>query len=243
MIRGRTVVNGPPPPRGLDYVIVMRTAKGAVPFNYDDLKQENLMEVLREFDVQRFLTLGGQVFLSSQFDAVWNVEHGDGGSSPDIVALDFGMKEIVIVEVTTASSISNLLAKVEDRQTRWYAPIRRSFGKMQYFPQDWTMRFLGFVRKNAVEGATRRFSGQDDVAFLLAGKRYLRLGFLARTRGRWPSAITLSALLTGAGLADAQAKAGRCAAREHFATTKAAPAISGSRAQNYSARCRFPRSR
>ena len=59
--------------------------------------------------IQDFLTLGGSVFVSPQFNVAWDKEAAHGGASPDFVALDFVKKHVVIVEMTTAYSLERFL--------------------------------------------------------------------------------------------------------------------------------------
>jgi hypothetical protein len=124
------------------------------------------MEVLRELDIETFLTAGGAVFVSRQFDVTWDPERKIGGSAPDIVALDLKAREIVVVEVTTASSLVDLLKKIETRQAGWYDPIRLQLKNFGTLADGWDIRFLGFVREANVAKAKARFAGDNDVAFV-----------------------------------------------------------------------------
>jgi hypothetical protein len=115
--------------------------------------------------VELYLTRGGQVFLSPQYDIPYSKEERDGGSCPDFVALDFGAKEIVVVEVTSAANLKSLYEKVEQRQTRWFEPIRRRLEDEVPVVNGWPIRFLGFVRSKLVDEANTKFSSAGDALF------------------------------------------------------------------------------
>ncbi len=128
------------------------------------------MEVLRELDIARFLTRGGKVFICPSFHIAFNKEMNDGGTDPDIVALDFSAREIVVVEVTTGSVLTNLLECVRNRQSRWFAPLRRYLKEMETGLDQWPIRFLGFIRETNVERAAKQFVGASDVTFFALEK-------------------------------------------------------------------------
>jgi len=118
--------------------------------------------------VELFLTRGGKVFVSPQFDVRYDKERLEGGKCPDFVALDFEKKEkkeVVIVEVTAASNLNTLLNDITKRQAYWFGPIMRHLLSEGIVTDEWKPRFLGFVRRDNVEAASKRFAGQEDVAF------------------------------------------------------------------------------
>lgn len=125
---------------------------------------------LTELAVAQFLTRNGLAFVCPQFD--FPADKGEGGSSPDFVAIDFANRDIVVVEVTTSANLKGLLARISDREKRWYEPLRqqeplwsslRSLG----FGEP---RFIGFIRESLVGGAYEALcdeSGRlpDDTTF------------------------------------------------------------------------------
>lgn len=77
--------------------------------------------MLSEQIVADWLTCNGSAFICPQFCIPWD---GDsGGSEPDFLVLDIEGHDLVIVEVSTAASINQLLKRVSERQTRWFTPI------------------------------------------------------------------------------------------------------------------------
>ena len=119
----------------------------------------------RESDIEEYLTKDGRVFLAPQYNIAFQGNPNLTSRCPDFVALDFGFKHIVIVEVTAAANIDALLEKVVERETWWYGPIRNTILQLGAVNSDWKIRFLGFIRETEVQRAEKRFAGQRDVAF------------------------------------------------------------------------------
>lgn len=116
------------------------------------------MEALAEQVVGTFLTQGGKVFIAPGYNL------GNGWSCPDFVALDFGKREVVVVEVTTAYEISSLLDKVRKRDEQWFVRLRAQLD-IDGVARGWEMRFLGFVRQDRLKKAESAFAGVPNVAF------------------------------------------------------------------------------
>lgn len=126
------------------------------------------MSELLEAMVGQYLSCNGKAFVCPQFEVAWNGDRNLGGSSPDFVVLDFANRDLVIVEVTGNASVANLLGKIDERQTRWYVPIREklaSEGALSCDPGGFKPRFLGFVRRECIASAQAQFSGAADVHF------------------------------------------------------------------------------
>jgi hypothetical protein len=86
------------------------------------------MESLAEQVIAIFLTQGGKVFIAPSY----NIQPIAGSKSslwscPDFVALDFGEREVVVVEVSTASDAGSIIKKVTDREKQWFGPLRAQF--------------------------------------------------------------------------------------------------------------------
>ena len=123
------------------------------------------MESLAEQAVATYLTRGGKVFVAPQYAVPALSGKGDW-ACPDFVALDFGANEVVVVEVATGSRVTDLWGRVAERGTRWFDPIRAKMVDDGLAAQaTWDIRFLGFVRRDCLVDARRRFEGQPDVAF------------------------------------------------------------------------------
>ena len=120
--------------------------------------------------VELFLTRGGRVFVSPQYDIPFSDQERDGGSCPDFVALDFARSEVVVVEVSSASNLRDLISRVRERETRWFAPIRRRLEADRVITSESGIRFLGFVREALVDGAKGRFANENDIQFFALEK-------------------------------------------------------------------------
>jgi hypothetical protein len=123
------------------------------------------MDAQLESLVELYLTRGGKVFVSPQYDIPYDKDDREGGACPDILALDMGKREVVVVEVSSASNVTDLLKRVADREARWFSPIRRRLEADRVIGPDWGIRFLGFVREAIVESSKARFADQADVCF------------------------------------------------------------------------------
>ena len=90
----------------------------------------------------------------------------DDDACPDIVALDFARKEVVVIEVVHGSRLDRFLRRIRCRETHWFQPIRSKLADDGLLEQaGWKMRLLGFVRKNNLSFARKEFAEQNDVAF------------------------------------------------------------------------------
>jgi hypothetical protein len=123
------------------------------------------MEAHIEALVGSYLTRGGSVFISPQFNIPWNKDAGEGGAVPDFVALDFEMREILVVEVTTADALGGLVTKIKNRHQHWYPPVWEQLKQLGVIDERWKSRFLGFVREARLPEAKRAFPGSNDVSF------------------------------------------------------------------------------
>jgi hypothetical protein len=126
------------------------------------------MEVLFEPLIERFLTVGGRVFVTPQYEIKYNKEHDEGGSCPDFLALDFDRSELLVVEITGGSSVKEFGERIVNREKRWFSPIRRQFVETGLVGKGWTIRFLGFVRGNNPDNVSKleaQFDGASDVSF------------------------------------------------------------------------------
>ncbi len=119
-----------------------------------------------EHDIATYLTLDGHVFLAPQYNVAYDRELNEGGSWPDFVALDLKLREIIIVEVTTAANMRPLIERIRQRATRWYGPIGRKMSEIGVVNDSWkSPRFLGFIRKPNLSLARKTFEAEPDVAF------------------------------------------------------------------------------
>ena len=70
-----------------------------------------------------------------------------------------------MVEVATGSSLNSILAKVRDRETQWFNPLREKLRADGVLAATWPIRFLGFVRRANLDAALQPFRADADVAF------------------------------------------------------------------------------
>ena len=123
------------------------------------------MEAIADQIVATYLTRGGKVFIVPQYAIPASTGKGDS-ACPDFVALDFGTKEIVVLEIATGANLDGLTKRVAERETRWFKPIRAKLASDGLAEQaGWGIRFLGFVRRDCLKGETQFFAGERDVAF------------------------------------------------------------------------------
>lgn len=122
------------------------------------------MESLAEHLVATYLTQGGKVFIAPQYSIPGP---GGGGewSCPDFVALDFEKREVVVVEITVAANVGPIIEKINDRQKRWFEPLRQKLESDKIVDGTWEMRLLCFVRRSQLQKAKASFSAQTGVAF------------------------------------------------------------------------------
>ncbi len=118
-----------------------------------------------EVDIEFYLTIDGKVFLAPQYNIAFEPAYKVGGACPDFVALDWGASNVVIVEVTTAASLSSLTEKVKQRETRWYTPLRKKLSELSAINERWKFRFLGFVRAENLSRMKKEFIDDPDVTF------------------------------------------------------------------------------
>ena len=123
------------------------------------------MDAQLESLVELYLTRGGKVFVSPQYDIAYDKEAQEGGACPDILALDMEKREVVVVEVSSASDLKKLFDRVEQRMTRWFFPIQRRLERDRVIDAEWKIRFLGFVRETMVDKAKAKFAYEADVCF------------------------------------------------------------------------------
>ena len=90
-----------------------------------------------------------------------------GDSCPDFVVLDFKLATIYIVEVTTASNIKSHLEKINQREQRWYQPLRMLVKTHRETPLNlWKYRTAFFVREDVYANAKSALGNCEDVSVL-----------------------------------------------------------------------------
>lgn len=117
--------------------------------------------------IELFLTADGCVFVCPQYAVVWDAANLEGGSNPDFVAIDFRPtpREVVVVEVGTASDLGSLFSRIAEREARWFNPLRSKMLSDGVSDASWNFRFLGFIRRANIEKAQTKFEAACDVSF------------------------------------------------------------------------------
>ena len=126
------------------------------------------METLAEQYIAMYLTRGGKVFISPQFSVLGDKPDTEW-SCPDFVALSFEDPQhpkVLVVEVSTASDVGNLLKKVKDRKALWFERVNAKLQADGIIDAQWTTHFIGFVREAVLGKARHHFSGENDVFFV-----------------------------------------------------------------------------
>jgi hypothetical protein len=112
-------------------------------------------------EVVNYLTHCEKVFVSSNL-VVDQASHASY-SPPDILALDFGRKEIVIIDIVVAWELTELCRRVSQREARWCAPIKDTLISHRMVTRSWTVRVLVLVPERVLPEARRRFAALEDV--------------------------------------------------------------------------------
>lgn len=111
--------------------------------------------------VTHYLTANGRAFLCPQFSCDYSQAASQGGSCPDYLVLDLFTPELVVVEVSTAYNLNNLVQRVLDRKTRWYPPIMEHLKGSPLSNLVGNIRFLGLVRSERLQWIRGRVAGSD----------------------------------------------------------------------------------
>ncbi len=109
-----------------------------------------------------YITADRNRFISPQFHVPYEMQQG--GSDPDFLVIDYRKKTIYVVEVTSSSNISGLIAKVEQRESRWLEPIKRHLSGINKEFEQWPYRVTIFVREENLELAKKKMKLYKDVS-------------------------------------------------------------------------------
>jgi len=120
--------------------------------------------------VMDYISANPDCFLKTQLALPWDKELNIGGSLPDFVVLNFRENTVYVVEVTTASNLKSILTKVDERQTRWYEPIKKYKSSWTALIKSWDFRVCLFLREQVAEEALFKTSNFDDVSVISLDK-------------------------------------------------------------------------
>jgi len=88
------------------------------------------------------------------------------GSYPDFVALDYKDHVAYLVEVSAAYKIGPLIARVRDRERRWYKPLRSRLDALDASFHSWSLRTTVFIRSDRKGAARKALSNAEDVTVI-----------------------------------------------------------------------------
>ena len=119
------------------------------------------MDVYDEM-VMSYLVRHGNVFVSPQFDM--KTADGKPWSCPDFVALDLANKLVSVVEVSTASNISGLAERVNDRQNQWIDKLKDQLIRERLVDETWKdYQVQVFVRQDQKDWFEKRIKDRNHV--------------------------------------------------------------------------------
>jgi len=95
-----------------------------------------------------YLTKDRHVFVSPQYSI-----RGEKGewACPDVVALDFRRRTVIVAEVSTGWRTKALLEKVKNREAQWIEKLRTQLLSLNVIDDAWTFEVWVFVREHAVK--------------------------------------------------------------------------------------------
>lgn len=114
--------------------------------------------------VLEYVSANPDCLLKSQMHLPYNEREKSGGSLPDFVVLNFRLKCVYVVEVTTASNTRGIINKVSERETRWYNAIREYDAAWVELISSWDYRVCLFLREQMVEKTESKLSDYGDVS-------------------------------------------------------------------------------
>jgi hypothetical protein len=108
------------------------------------------------------LTHNGTVFVCPQFQiqtikgSVWSV--------PDFIALDFGKRTVLIVEVSAAGWPRGLFDRVKKRDYQWLEKLKEQLRQTGIIDGSWSnFRVVLYVRESAAEKFRQEFKATQEV--------------------------------------------------------------------------------
>lgn len=112
-------------------------------------------------EIVAYLTRCESVFVSSSL-VIDRTAH-PSYSPPDILALDFRLREVVIVDVVPAWDLTQLRRRIEDREDRWCHPVRATLLSQHIVTESWSVRVLILLPDRMVADARHEFADLEDV--------------------------------------------------------------------------------
>jgi hypothetical protein len=144
-------------------------------FDFDRYMVENVAanvkkesEIMDTFEqaVLHYISEHPSRFVKSQFSIPFDKETKSGGSQPDFLVLDFDVRKIYIVEVSSASSLTTLYSRLEERETRWFSPLHKYLPSLNGGFESWSLHVTLFIRGENVSAAKQKFADSKDVSVI-----------------------------------------------------------------------------
>lgn len=118
----------------------------------------NIAEAL----VERYVTRNGLAFVCPQYTLK---PEFDGQKDFDLVVLDFKAKKVILIEVSDSGDLGSL-GDLHEYESKYLDRLREQVADdSDGMTADWKVAFLGFVRKDCVEEARRRYKNYPRMAF------------------------------------------------------------------------------
>lgn len=118
------------------------------------------MDVFDEI-VMSYLVHEGDTFVSPQFTI--KSTNGKVWSCPDFLALNMRKKVASIVEISTASDISGLLKKVNDRNKQWLTNLKEQLIREHILDATWKFNVRVFLRDDLMAAFKKQIIGSNNV--------------------------------------------------------------------------------
>jgi hypothetical protein len=110
-----------------------------------------------ESSVMEFIVANGNTFVSPQYPV------GKAWSCPDFVAIRPASKECYVVEVSAGWDLSNLAAKVRNREQQWMSKLRDHLTELSICDQSWKYHVIVFVREERIKWFEEKCQHAQDV--------------------------------------------------------------------------------
>lgn len=123
------------------------------------------MEWISELLVERFVSNNGSAFVCPQYELRQEFK---GKLSADFVVLEFGNKDLIWVEVSDGGSPGSVEAKASSCGAIYLDALMQQLQhdtKGVVNPDEWTAKFLGFVREVHLDGARRKYGKDGRIYF------------------------------------------------------------------------------
>lgn len=110
--------------------------------------------------VMQLLTANGETFVAHHYDVA------DGWVAPAFVAIRPAKRQVYVVAVSASGFPLGLVSKLNDRVSRWYAPLLAQLQRLGLTGPDWGINTLVFVRSDQINWLHARVQDMAGVHVL-----------------------------------------------------------------------------